>query len=141
MSSALQDLRYALRQLRRNPGFALVAILTLGLGIGANAAIFSVVDSILLEPLPFPQPHTLVALESEVPFPKGCVRSFQRHATSLSPVAGYSLNQEYNVTGSNAADRTTTLTLDTAVQDQAQLAAVLRSLARVPNVIGAMRVE
>lgn len=105
MLSLLQDFRYAVRQFRRSPGFALVAILTLGLGIGANTAIFSVVDSVLLRPLPFPRPQTLTAVESEVPFPKGWVRSIQRHATSFTSLAGYSLNQEYNVTGTASSDR------------------------------------
>ncbi len=62
MSAFTQDLRYALRQLRRNPGFAAVVILTLTLGIGANTAVFSVLHGVLLRPLPYAEPDELVAI-------------------------------------------------------------------------------
>src|SRR5512133_886433 len=60
MESIIQDLRYGVRMLLKNPGFAIVAIVTLALGIGANTAIFSVVNATMLQPLPFANSDRLV---------------------------------------------------------------------------------
>jgi predicted permease len=108
MGNLSQDIRYALRQLNRSRSFAAVAILTLALGIGANTAIFSVIDSILLEPLPFPHQDRLVQLKAGTDYynyPKGWIREYQRRAQSFSSVSGYSLNAEYNVTSAGSSSR------------------------------------
>src|SRR5215211_4924836 len=66
IETIVADLRYALRSLEQNPGFATVAIMTLALGIGANTAIFSVINGVVFRPLPYPDPYRLVSIVSVV---------------------------------------------------------------------------
>ena len=110
-----QDLRFGLRMLRKSPGFTAVAILTLGLGIGANAAIFSIVDAVLLRSLPFKDADRLVDIteynpgkvdNAGVPFPEYLV--WKRQNTVFDETAAYSLNTASNdvvLGGPSSADR------------------------------------
>jgi putative ABC transport system permease protein len=78
METFLRNLRHGLRMLAKSPGFATVAILTLALGIGANTAIFSVVNAVLLQPLSYPNPDRLVELELSSPQGNGDITSIPK---------------------------------------------------------------
>src|SRR5215217_5800752 len=94
-----QDVRFGARTLARNPGFAAIAVLTLALGIGANAAIFSVVNAVLLRPLPWAEPDRAVMIWSRwTAFDKtwvatGEVNDYRRRASTLAEVAAWSDGQ------------------------------------------------
>jgi predicted permease len=104
----INDFKFAFRQLRKSPGFTLTAVLTLALGIGANTAIFSLVDSIMLRPLPFPQQDRLVRVDDsggDASFPKGWIRALGEHSDSFTAVSGFGADAESNVAGTDSSDR------------------------------------
>src|SRR5690348_3988261 len=87
MENLYQDLRYAVRILLKNPAFTLIAVLTLALGIGANTALFSVVNAVLLRPLPYVHPEQLYALKGGQSWPD--LYDIQQQAHSLDKVGAY----------------------------------------------------
>ncbi|MGB7023499.1 MAG: ABC transporter permease [Candidatus Acidiferrales bacterium] len=110
MGMLLQDLRYAVRMLVKSPGFTAIAVLTLALGIGANTALFSVVNGVLLNPLPYPEPNRLVALysrafdfaHSSISYPN--FLDWQRENSSFAQLASYR-QDSFNMTGAGEPER------------------------------------
>src|SRR4029077_4447011 len=107
-----QDLRYGLRTLRQNPVLKLIAVATLALGIGANTAIFSVVNAVLLQPLPFARANELVTIyktssaETRWPLSPGDYLNFKSHNSALPDLVALS-NKGWpaNLTGRGEAER------------------------------------
>ncbi len=110
MTTLLQDIKFGLRTLAKNPGFTTVAVLTLALGIGANTAIFSVVNGVLLSPLPYSQPDRLVALySSDANFSRKSISypnflDWVRDNRSFSDLAAYR-EDDFTLTGTGEPER------------------------------------
>ena len=107
----LNDLRIAIRQLIKNPGFTTVAVLTLALGIGANTAIFSIVNAVLLRPFPYQAPERLVIIEERVSGGNGFSPSYPNFVdwraqnTALDSIAAVRGNESFNLTGAGEPER------------------------------------
>jgi predicted permease len=110
MNALFQDVRFALRMLAKSPGFTAVAVLTLAVGIGANTSLFSVVNGVLLNPLPYPHPERLVAIyeknagQNRAPISYLNFLDWQRTAQTFSSMAIYR-HEDYNLTGGAQAER------------------------------------
>jgi putative ABC transport system permease protein len=117
----MNNIRYALRQLRKSPGFTLVAVLTLALGIGANTAIFTVVHAVLIAPLPFPDADRIVAVQSRnlqenlkgLGLAPAGFRELEKQATSFEGIAA----SRYNYDNLTRVEKPTSLTGSLVTQD------------------------
>ncbi len=116
MGSTLQDARYGLRQLRTHPSFSVVAVLTLGLGIGVSTALFSVIDAALLRPLPYAHPEQLVTISVEEVRPGGRT---SRYAPSIADIRAWrGLSDVVAHAGSGRVTGFTPLIVDTGTAER-----------------------
>jgi predicted permease len=107
LESIMQDIRFAFRQMRKAPGFTLTAVLTLALGIGANTVIYTLVDSIMLRPLPYKQQDRLMRITGTTfdGLPKGWIRALNENSRAFASIAAYGTDAESNVSDGDTPDR------------------------------------
>ncbi|HVH70255.1 MAG TPA: multidrug ABC transporter substrate-binding protein, partial [Candidatus Dormibacteraeota bacterium] len=116
VEASWRDLQFGVRMLCKNPGFTIIAAVTLALGIGANTAIFSVIDGVLLEPLPYPHPEELVAVRHTAPglnikdlsSSDSCYFIYREQSRAFQDIGLYR-NDSVNITGMTEPERVNVL--------------------------------
>ncbi len=138
MNTLLADLRYAFRLLTQSPGFTIIAVLTLALGIGANTALFSVVNGVLLNPLAYPHSDQLVAIYGKIngidsaPIEYPNFQDWQRDSRTFASMAAYR-NEDYNFIGNGEGERLSGYMISASFFDTLGVAPVLGRTFRVDD--------
>jgi predicted permease len=138
MNTLLADLRYAVRLLLQSPGFTLIAVLTLALGIGATSALFSVVNGVLLNPLPYPHSERLIVIYARIagldsaPVEYPNFLDWQRDSRSFASMAAYR-NEDYNYVGNSEGERLSGYMISASFFDTLRISPVLGRTFRVDD--------